>query len=139
PLRRDSDLDNVLSRRDWPCYAAAYNVVRPRNDGIPNGVTLPNRLIEGPLTWPGQHSGFLAATHDPSQITRDPNQPAFREDSLILPAGVTLDRLNLRGALLHKVNQQRSALEEAAAGQAFGDQHAAAINLLTSGKVTRAF
>ena len=23
PLRRGSDLDNVLSRRDWPCYAAA--------------------------------------------------------------------------------------------------------------------
>jgi hypothetical protein len=139
PLRRDSDLDNVLSRRDWPCYAAAYDAVRPRNDGIPNGVTLPNRLIEGPLTWPGQHAGFLGATHDPWQITQDPNLLTFREDSLILPAGVTLDRLNLRGALLRDVVQQRAALEEAAGEQAFGEQHAAAINLLTSGRVTQAF
>ncbi len=139
PLRRDSDLDNVLSRRDWPCYAAAYDVVRPRSDGIPNGVTLPNRLIEGPLTWPGQHAGFLGATHDPWQIAQDPNLPAFREDSLIMPAGVTLDRLNLRGALLRDVIRQRAALEEAASEQAFGEQHAAAINLLTSGKMAQAF
>jgi hypothetical protein len=139
PLRRDSDLDNVLSRRDWPCYAAAYDVIRPRNDGVPNGVTLPNRLIEGPLTWPGQHAGFLGATHDPWQITQDPNLPTFREDSLVLPAGITLDRLHRRGALLHDVIQERTALEEAASEQAFGEQHAAAINLLTSGKVTQAF
>jgi hypothetical protein len=139
PLRRDSDLDNVLSRRDWPCYAAAFDVIRPRSDGVPNGVTLPNRLIEGPLTWPGQHAGFLGATHDPWQITQDPNLPTFREDGLILPAGITLDRLNLRGALLHDAIRQRAALEEAASEQAFGEQHAAAINLLTSGKVTQAF
>jgi len=144
PLKRDSDLDNVLSRRDWPCYAAAYDAVRPRSDGIPNGVTLPNRLIEGPLTWPGQHGGFLGASRDPWQITQDPNQPKFRDDSLILPAGVTIDRLTNRETLLHEVDRQRARLEaaglEGATGeQAFHDQHSAAINLLTSGIVSQAF
>lgn len=138
PLRRDSDLDNVLSRRDWPCYAAAYDVVRPRSDGVPNGVTLPNRLIEGPLTWPGQHGGFLGATHDPWQITQDPNQPNFKDDALALAAGVTLDRLTNRGSLLREVNRQRSALD-VAAEQTFDEQHSAAVNLLTSGKVAQAF
>ncbi|HEY2250015.1 MAG TPA: DUF1501 domain-containing protein, partial [Planctomycetaceae bacterium] len=138
PLKRDSDLDNVLSRRDWPCYAAAYDAVRPRSDGIPNGVTLPNRLIEGPLTWPGQHGGFLGASRDPWQITQDPNQPKFRDDSLVLPAGVTIDRLTNRESLLHEVDRQRAKIEgaslEGAAGElAFHDQHTAAINLLTSG------
>ena len=33
--------------------------LRPRNDGIPSGVNLPTFLMEGPLTWPGQHAGFL--------------------------------------------------------------------------------
>ena len=139
PLKRDSDLDNVLSRRDWPCYAAAYDAVRPRSDGIPNGVTLPNRLIEGPLTWPGQHGGFLGATNDPWQITNDPNLASFRDDSLTLPAGVTIDRLTSRESLLREVNQQRARLEGATSEQAYHDQHSAAVNLLTSGKVTRAF
>ena len=139
PLKRDSDLDNVLSRRDWPCYAAAYDVTRPRTDGIPNGVTLPNRLIEGPLTWPGQHGGFLGAAHDPWQIAQDPNQPTFRDDSLNLPAGVTIDRLTNRESLLREVDRQRARIEGAASEQAFHDQHSAAMNLLTSGKVTQAF
>lgn len=139
PLRRGSDLDNVLSRRDWPCYAAAYDAVRPREDGIPNGVTLPNRLIEGPLTWPGQHAGFLGPGHDPWQVTQDPNSPAFREDGLTLPAGVTIDRLTNREKVLRDMNQQRAALGSSAAGQALGEQHASAIQLLTAGKVAAAF
>ena len=32
PFQRTTDLDNVLSRRDWPCYAAALNHLRPRHD-----------------------------------------------------------------------------------------------------------
>src|SRR6266545_5840595 len=47
PNQRGSDLDNVLSRRDWPCYAAALGHMRPRRDGIPSGVTPPHALIEG--------------------------------------------------------------------------------------------
>ncbi len=139
PLRRGSDLDNVLSRRDWPCYAAAYDAVRPRSDGIPNGVTLPNRLIEGPLTWPGQHAGFLGPGHDPWQVTQNPNSATFREIGLTLPPGVTIERLSSRKALLSDVNQQLSALAASAAGSAFGGQHAAAINLLTAGKIAAAF
>src|ERR1041385_3089028 len=49
PNQRQTDLDNVLSRRDWPCYGAGLNFVRPRHDGVPSGVTLPHALIEGPL------------------------------------------------------------------------------------------
>ena len=139
PLRRGSDLDNVLSRRDWPCYAAAYDAVRPRSDGVPNGVTLPNRLIEGPLTWPGQHAGFLGAAHDPWQIAGDPNSPQFRDDSLTLAAGVSIERLGRRDALLHEVNRQRTRLDSAASEQAFDEQQTTAISLLTSGKVVRAF
>jgi len=85
PNQRGTDLDNVLSRRDWPCYAAGLNHLRPRTDGIPNGVTLPHSLIEGPLTWPGQHAGFLGAGHDPMLVTQDPNSPTFRMDMFALP------------------------------------------------------
>ena len=52
--RGATDLDRVASRDDFPCYAAVFDLVRRRQDGIPNGVALPTRLIEGPLTWPGR-------------------------------------------------------------------------------------
>jgi uncharacterized protein (DUF1501 family) len=57
----------------------------------------------------------------------------------MLAAGVTIDRLNHRETLLREVDQQRIRLEGAAGEQAFEEQHSAALNLLTSGKVARAF
>src|SRR5262249_13219219 len=70
--------DKVASRDDWPCYSSALDHLRPRRDGIPTGVNLPTFLVEGPLTWPGQHAGWLGPKHDPWQITQDPNRPNFR-------------------------------------------------------------
>lgn len=138
PLRRGSDLDNVLSRRDWPCYAAGLDQVRPRRDGVPNGVTLPHRLIEGPLTWPGQHAGFLGAAHDPWEINKNPNDADFRVESLQLPVGLNLERLAHRHRLLEEFNRQRQLAALAESG-AFNEQQALAMTLLSSGKVNDAF
>ena len=74
-VRGASDGDRVASRDDFPCYAAALDYVRRREDGIPSGVALPTRLIEGPLTWPGQDAGFLGPKHDPWQLQLDPPGP----------------------------------------------------------------
>ena len=80
--------DKVASRDDWPCYSGALAFLRQRDDGLPSGVNLPTFLREGPLTWPGQHAGFLGANYDPWQITGDPNKPDFRVDALTLAAGI---------------------------------------------------
>jgi hypothetical protein len=104
PNQRGSDLDNVLSRRDWPSYAAGLSYLRPRHDGVPAGVTLPHALIEGPLTWPGQHAGLLGAAHDPLLVTQDPNSPAFHMDTFSLPDGTDPARLEQRRRLLDKVD-----------------------------------
>ena len=69
--------DKVASRDDWPSYSSALAYLRPRRDGIPSGVNLPTFLLQGPLTWPGQHAGFLGAKYDPWQITGDPEQAQF--------------------------------------------------------------
>ena len=133
PNQRGTDLDNVLSRKDWPCYAAGLNYLRPRRDGIPNGVTLPHSLIEGPLTWPGQHAGFLGPSHDPMLVTQDPNSPDFRMDAFALPAGT--DRIRL--------DERRDLLEQLGAGRngdaAFRDHRRQAFELLASGRVANAF
>lgn len=133
PLQRNTDLDNVLSRRDWPCYAAGLNYLRPRQDGIPNGVTLPHALIEGPLTWPGQHGGFLGQQHDPFLVTQDPNSPKFRMEAFALPDGVDPPRVLARRRLLDQLESP------GATDPAFRDHQHRAFELLGSGRVAAAF
>ncbi len=129
--RGASDLDRVASRNDFPCYASVLDSVRRRYDGIPNGVALPIRLVEGPLTWPGQDAGFLGPRHDPWQLRLDLNRPDLRDDSLALPEGLDADRMHRRRHLLGQCAVPP-------AGDAFLDQQDAALALLSSGRVGRA-
>ena len=130
--RGASDADKVASRDDFPCYSAVLDRVRGRGDGIPSGVALPLRLVEGPLTWPGQDAGFLGARHDPWQLRIDPNRPEARDDSLTLPAGLDAGRLHRRR---HLLGQAASPISPA---DAFADQQDAALALLCDGRVGRA-
>jgi len=132
PLQRNTDLDNILSRRDWPCYAAGLNFVRPRHDGVPNGVTLPHALIEGPLIWPGQHAGFLGPSHDPLIVTQDPNSPNFRMDILALHEGLEPERVAARQRLLDQINRANES-------DPFRKYRQTAFEMLISGKVAEAF
>jgi hypothetical protein len=133
PLQRITDLDNILSRRDFPCYAAGLNHVRPRHDGIPNGVTLPHALIEGSLIWPGQHAGFLGPQHDPVLVTQNPAASDFRMDTFQLPPGVDSTRLKDRLDLLDRIGNT------SAGGDPFQKHRELAYEVLSSGKVTQAF
>ncbi len=131
--------DKTASRDDWPCYASGLSYLRPRNDGIPSGVNLPTFLVEGPLTWPGQTAGVLGPKYDPWQITRDPNKPDFRVDSLRLAQGLEVDRLGDRRALLDQVNRQRRQLDDQAECRRLSDQQQLAFSVLTSAKIAHAF
>lgn len=136
--RGGTDLDRVETRGDFPNYAAALDYIRPRNDGIPTGVTLPNYLIEGPLTWPGQHAGFLGPKHDPWQIQGDPNEKDFRASALAMPAEMDQPRLQSRRGLLESFNRGDRRLTSVEA-DSFREQQDVAFSLLTSGKMTEAF
>lgn len=136
--RGGTDLDRVETRSDFPNYAAALDFIRPRNDGLPSGVSLPNYLIEGPLTWPGQHSGFLGAKHDPWQINGDPNEKDFRMQALAMREGVPTGRLQSRRQLLDAFNSSHATLTGLET-DALREQQATAFRLLTSGKLTEAF
>ncbi len=138
PLPRGgSDLDRVESRNDFPNLAAAMDYLHPRRDGVPTGVSLPNYFIEGPLTWPGQHAGFLGPKHDPWQINQDPNDPNFKIDSLSLQAGMTQPRLVSRRQLLEQLNS--GSAEGQGRLASFAEQQDVAFSLLTSAQVAQAF
>lgn len=129
--RGASDLDRVASRNDFPCYAAVMDYLRRRGDGIPSGVALPLKLIEGPLTWPGQDAGFLGPRHDPWQLQLDPNRPDAEDGSLSLPPGLDADRLHRRGHLLNQVAVPPP-------DDPFASHREAAMAMLCNGKVDRA-
>jgi hypothetical protein len=131
--------DKVASRDDWPCYSSGLAYLRPRQDGLPTGVNLPTFLQEGPLTWPGQHAGFLGPKHDPWQITRDPNAADFRVDSLRPGPGIEVERLEDRRALLDEVDRQQRQFAGLAECRRLSDQQQLAFSVLTSGKIARAF
>ena len=131
--------DKVASRDDWPSYASTLDHLHPRKDGVPSGVNLPTFLMEGPLTWPGQHAGFLGPKHDPWQVTRDPNVPGFRMDGLRLGSGIEVNRLSDRRALLESVDRQRKQVAQVAEHRRLSDQQQLAFSVLGSGKVAQAF
>ena len=129
--RGATDLDRVASRDDFPCYAAVVDWVRRRRDGVPSGVALPLRLIEGPLTWPGQDAGFLGPRHDPWQLRLDPGHPEAPDDTLALPAGLNAARLHARRHLLSQTAHTHTL-------EPFLEQQDAAIAMLCNGRVEKA-
>jgi hypothetical protein len=132
--------DKIASRDDYPCYASGLDVISPRGDGIPSGVTLPTFLMEGPLVWPGQHAGFLGPRHDPWQIPQDPNKQGFRVDNLSLPPGFSVQRIERREALLAQFEGHNESLERRAErADPLSQQRQRAMSLLRSGKVSEAF
>ena len=95
--------------------------------------------MEGPLLWPGQYAGFLGPKYDIMQVTQDPNRPTSRIDNLRPAAGMDVDQMKDRMALLEAVNAQQKWLAESAETKKLTDQQQQALAVLTSGKVARAF
>jgi len=138
-LQPGAFFDKVASRDDWPCYSSGLGFLRPRNDGIPSGVNLPTFLLQGPLTWPGQHAGFLGPKFDPWQIKGDPQKPDFKVDSLTLSPGIDVSRLDRRETLLNEINIQQQQLDRAAEATRLTDDQQLAFSILTSSRLAQAF
>jgi hypothetical protein len=131
--------DKIASRDDYPHYASALEYIRPRGDGIPSGVLLPTYFMEGPLTWPGQHAGFLGPKFDPLQIKQDPSKPDFREESLTPPVGFSVERMSRRRELLDELALKRDSISASLEKDPMAEQRELAYSMLLSGKVARAF
>ena len=132
PFRGSSNENKSLNRGDWPSYGATLSRLRPRVDGLPSQVTLPNDLTEGVLVWPGQHAGFLGARYDPFVLQDDPNNADYKVRGLSLIDGLSVPRLDERCMLLEKINQQHDSLSASQQSIRFADERQRAISMLTS-------
>src|SRR5262245_1893090 len=129
--------NHMATRHDWPNYASGLEFLRPRQDGIPNGVLLPTYLHNG-YGFSGQNGGVLGAKFDPWHVKTDPNAPGFQVAEL-KSFGVSVDQLRDREALLKSVDRQQSLLARVAEGKQFADKRGRAFGLLTSGRLSKAF
>jgi hypothetical protein len=137
PLR--GDLELLSDDRDsFPCYGAGLSYLTPAGRATPMHVALPH-VMYNIVTLPGQNAGFLGAAHNPLQVTRDPNDPAFRVDDLNLPADLPLPRLQQRRSLLSRIDVPGRGREPGVEPRAMTVYQERAFNLLHSAEVRRAF
>jgi uncharacterized protein (DUF1501 family) len=128
----------AASRGDWPCYAAGLDYLRPRGDGLPNGVCLPLVLKNGPTPLAGANAGFLGAKHDPLQVDHDPNAADFRFAALSLTPDVLHERFDARLGLLQAIESGHRAMDNPIADQ-YRAYRQRAFDMLTGGRVADAF
>lgn len=138
-FRGNANEDKELDRRDWPSYGATLSYLGTSSNDVPSQITLPNPLIEGPLTWPGQHAGFLGAKFDPLIVKDDPNRSEFRVSGLALQDELSISRLDDRKDLLRRLNQLNRQMDSMSKTRQLSDERSAAYNLLTSPKLAQAF
>jgi hypothetical protein len=158
--------DRMPRPTDWPSIASIVGDALPsRGDHLPPAVVLPERLIH----WsggviPGAYGGLMGSRRDPwfieaspyaafwrgaypeytfaNETKKPPKTPdvrTFQSPCLTLPEGLTPLRMNGRIGLLKSIDEQRRALELAAAIERFDHQRQAAISLLADPKIRRAF
>ena len=138
PFRGSSNQAKSLNRADWPSYGSAASMLRPRQDGLPSQVTIPNPLIEGVLVWPGQHAGFIGPKYDPFVLRDDPNNPDYKVRGLSLLNGLSIRRLESQRKLLADINRQHAQLNSLPKSRKFNNQQQLAFSMLTSSKLKRA-
>jgi hypothetical protein len=140
PLKGDLELLSN-DRNDPPCLGAALSAMLPPRKGLPTAVALPH-VLYNVVQLPGQEAGFLGSAHVPFQVNADPGAPDFRLSDLDLPAEMTIDRLDHRAELLHRLDGRRRRIEEQADTRSHDPTDvytAKALGLLHSQAVRKAF
>ncbi len=137
PLKGDLELLSNDPTSDFPCYGSAVTFLKGRTPQVPPHVALPH-VMYNVVKLPGQTAGFLGPAYEPFQVQSDPNSPDFRVSEIELPAGLSLDELENRQALLSHVNA-RMPTEASAAESTMNTHYQRAFSLLRSDAVRRAF
>ena len=149
---------------DWPSIASIVgDALPPRNNNLPPAVVLPERLVHrtGRII-PGQFGGLMGSRRDPWFVEASPfnsksygaypdfefhfvrgrersENLRFEAPNLSLPQGLDRDRLGSRSNLRELLDRQQRQLEQTAEVQSFDQHRQAAISLLASPQVRRAF
>jgi hypothetical protein len=112
PLKGDLELLGN-DRNDPPCYGSILSASLTAHHGLPKFVALPH-VMYNVVQLPGQVAGFLGSAHNPFQVNADPSAANFHLDELDLPGGLSIERLDDRASLLHRLDGCRQRGDELA-------------------------
>jgi hypothetical protein len=139
PMTRPAPQIVTMSREDRPHPGAALSLLLPPRRGLPPFVMVPEAISPVGPERPGQHAGFLAASHDPYRVNSDPNRRDFSPGVLGPDPGVPAERLHDRRALLAQVGRQARYLEESSVARSLDPYYTRAFDLISSPVAQRAF
>jgi hypothetical protein len=130
----------AASRHDWPSWCASVEYFRRSGHGMPSSVVLPGEILDpGTGLYPAQNAGLLGAKFDPFQVRSNPADKNYRVDeSLRMPAGLSIDRLASKRDLLSALDRQRFQLDASFKTRSYDHDRQEAFRLLTNGRLARA-
>jgi hypothetical protein len=115
----------------------AYGSVVARERGYRNG--LPPYAILGGLPFGYGGAGYMGAVYNPFNVGGNPNSKEFSVRDVSPPAGVTLERVDRRRAMLAALDTFQRQVERAAAVQTMDAFYERAYGLITSPVAKKAF
>jgi hypothetical protein len=139
PMTRPAPQIVTMSREDRPHPGSALSLLLPPRRGLPPFVMVPEAISPVGPERPGQHAGFLGASHDPYRVNSDPNRPDFSPGVLGPDPGISAGRLHDRRALLAQVGRQARYLEESSVARSLDPYYTRAFDLISSPAAQRAF
>jgi hypothetical protein len=139
PPGTESRGDFPPSPVDFPAIGAALDHLRP-SSRLPTWVQVgPTMTRFNGTVLHGQSPGFLGSTHGPLLIDQDLTRDGVVVEAVAPDRTVTPARRGLRRTLLERLDDQRRALDAAAAVRTFDVYQHRALELLTAPAVARAF
>ncbi len=125
---------------DFPHFGSVLSYLQPNQDGLPTFVALPEMIhtTNGAIT-PGQGGGMLGRKFDPFRINEHPDRRDFSIESLKLPEGVGLGRMQGRRALLDAVDRTAKLADRASTSQSLDQFYQRALDMVLSPKARHAF
>ncbi|HEV8002310.1 MAG TPA: DUF1501 domain-containing protein [Planctomycetaceae bacterium] len=129
-----------ISPTDWPYFGSVVKLIKPSEKLPPlTSVWLPDimRLNEN-VTPAGQTGGILGRQWDPDRFVGDPSRPDYKVEGLRVTDIAPL-RLNQRISLLEQVERHFKTTTATRSVGLYDTFQGQAFDLLTSGRVQRAF
>lgn len=136
---KDMGVNGVNNGQRFPGIGAIVNrEVGPRRQGMPGYVGVPYAASIGLV--PGYFGGhMLGAQHNPFATNGDPNAATFNVQNLNLAAGLSLDKLEDRAALLKQFDATRRHLAPVAESTAMDKFSREAFDFVTGPIARKAF
>jgi hypothetical protein len=129
-----------ISPTDWPYFGSVLKLIKPSQKLPPlTSVWIPDimRLNEN-VTPAGQTGGFLGRQWDPDRFIGDPSRPDYKVEGL-RGTDIAPMRLNRRISLLGQIERHFETVAKTRPVGMYDTFQEQAFDLLTSGRVQRAF